>query len=161
MSEIKDENDDSTILIATFFIGNARFGVDAIQVQEIVPFKKTTVIHHAPTFVRGVINLRGKVVTVIDLGEKLLLGSVEQNDENRILIVDWKQENVGLLVDSMTEVIQIERTDINPPPENVNGVQASLITGVFKNVSGHLVGLLDIDKVLKMSDEQPGEPRPQ
>jgi purine-binding chemotaxis protein CheW len=71
-------------------------------VQEIVPVKKTTVIHHAPPFVRGVINLRGKVVTVIDLGEKLLLGSVEQNDENRILIVDWKQENVGLLVDSMS-----------------------------------------------------------
>jgi purine-binding chemotaxis protein CheW len=154
MHEINALESEATVLVSTFLIGEARFAIDANKVQEVVQIRKTTVVHHAPPFIKGVLNLRGRVITVIDLGEKLDLGSIEQCADNRIMIVEWKQEYIGLLVERITEVIQVERNSIKRPPENVHGVQANLIAGVFLNELGHLVGLLDIDKVLAADERE-------
>jgi purine-binding chemotaxis protein CheW len=148
---------ENSLLVATFVIGNAWFGIDANQVQEVIQVRKITVVHDASAFVRGVMNLRGRVVTVIDLGEKLSLGVIAPDNENRIMIVEWQQEYVGLLVESIKEVVQIERESIKRPPENVHGVQAALITGVFPTDNGQLVGLLDIDKVLAAEARNTGD----
>jgi purine-binding chemotaxis protein CheW len=99
-------------------------------------------------------NLRGRVVTIVDLGEKLSFGEIAHSDENRILIVEWKQEYVGLLVEKITEVVQIEKSLIREPPGNVHGVQASLIAGVFQNASGYLIGLLDTNKILDVDENE-------
>lgn len=155
------ENDpkivETGLLVATFQISNAWFCIDAHLVQEVIQVKKSTPIHHAPAFICGVMNLRGKVVTVIDLGEKLAFGEISQSEDNRILIVEWKQEYIGLLVERITEVIHIESDLIRDPPGNVHGVQATLITGVFQNEAGLLVGLLNIDRILDVDDRSFGE----
>jgi purine-binding chemotaxis protein CheW len=154
MSENQETNVDNSMLVATFNIDNASFGIDANLVQEVVQVKKNSPVHHAPHYIRGVMNLRGRVVTIVDLGEKLSFGEIPRNDENRILIVEWKQEYVGLLVEKITEVVQIEKSLIREPPGNVHGVQASLIAGVFQNATGFLVGLLNTNKILEVDENE-------
>jgi len=153
MDEMKNNDSDTSILVATFRIGNASFGINTNLVQEVVQVKKNTPVHHAPVYIRGVMNLRGKVVTIVDLGEKLSFGEIEPHKDNRILIVEWKQEYVGLLVERINEVIQIESDKVRDAPGNVHGVQASLIAGVFQNADGNLIGLLDTDKILSVEEE--------
>lgn len=152
MAEDENRNSDTVLLVATFIIDNACFGIDANQVQEVVQVRKFTTVHHAPAFITGVMNLRGKVITIIDLGEKLAFGEIERNDLNRILIVEWKNEYIGLLVDKIAEVINVETKDIHDAPGNVHGVMDLFIAGVFQNSAGQLVGLLDIGKILDAED---------
>jgi purine-binding chemotaxis protein CheW len=142
------QDTEATLLVSTFLIRQAGFGVDANRVLEIVPVKSTTPVHGAPPYVRGVINLRGRVVTIIDAGEKIDIGAVTTDSENRIFIFEWKQEYVGLLVDRVTEVTQINPGMLKRPPENLHGIRAELITGVFKNDAGMLIAMVDIDKIL-------------
>jgi len=143
---------DTSLLISTFFLGQAAFGLDANRVLEIVPVKSTTVVHGAPNYVWGVMNLRGRVVTIIDAAQKIKIGIVESNPENRILIIEWMQEHVGLLVDRVTEVTQLSPDMMLRTPDNVHGIRAELISGVFKNQSGNLVAMVDIDKTLEMTE---------
>lgn len=150
MDSTIERSNENGLLITTFLIHDALFGIDANLVQEVVQVKKLTIVHHAPQYVKGVMNLRGQVVTIIDLGEKLDLGQVTENEKNRILIVQWKQEYIGVLVENVTEVIQIENEMIKPPPGNVHGVQNIFISGVFKNKNGNLAGLLDLDKIFEL-----------
>jgi purine-binding chemotaxis protein CheW len=157
MVESDIKNVETGLLVATFQIGMAWFCIDAHLVQEVIQVKKSTPVHHAPAFICGVMNLRGKVITVIDLGEKLAFGEITRSEDNRILIVEWKQEYIGLLVERITEVVHIESDLIRDPPGNVHGVQATLITGVFQNNEGFLVGLLNIDKILEIDDRPFGE----
>lgn len=146
-------SEDSGLLVATFIIDGYPFGIDANQVQEVVQVRKITPVHNSDSYVKGVMNLRGRVVTIIDLGEKLDLKPVVQNSLNRILIIGWKQEYVGLLVDSVAEVIQIEKETIKPPPGNLNGIHAVNISGVFKNKDGILIGLLHIDRIIELTEK--------
>lgn len=148
------DTSDSGTLIATFLLDNALFGIDANQIQEVVQLKKLTLVYNAPLYVKGVMNLRGRVVTVIDLGEKLDLKPVSENDENRVLIVEWKQEYIGILVEGVNEVFQVEKATIKPAPRNVNGIQAEFIIGVFKNRDGVVAGLLDFNKILHIEESQ-------
>ncbi len=154
MEKITDTVSDSGLLIATFLLDNALFGIDTNQIQEVVQIKKLTPVHNAPSYVKGVMNLRGRVVTVIDLGEKLNLQPVFESDENRVLIVEWNQEFVGILVERVNEVVQLERDSIKHPPGNIHGIQAEFITGVFINRDGVAAGLLDCGKILHIEENQ-------
>jgi len=154
MEKVMDTVSDSGMLVATFLLNNALFGINAKQIQEIVQIKKLTRVHNAPSYVKGVMNLRGRVVTVVDLADKLDLPSVLDSEENRVLIVEWKQEYIGILVEKVKEVIQLEKDSIKPPPRNVHGVQAAFITGVFKNRDGFAAGLLDFSKILHIEENQ-------
>jgi purine-binding chemotaxis protein CheW len=140
--------EQNSILAVIFVVDNILFSLDASIIQEVVQVKKITPVHHAPTYIIGVMNLRGRVVTVIDLGTRLEMQQVEINDQSRILIVEWKQEYIGVLVSSVSEVVQIEKGDIKPSPGNLNGVQQEFITGVFKRMDQTHASLLDIDKLL-------------
>src|SRR5215831_15099468 len=90
---------DETLLVSVFQLGNAMFGIPAAQIQEVVQMGSITPVHHAPSCIVGIRNLRGRIVTVIDLGTRLDLGEAERGPESRILIVDSEGELVGLLVD--------------------------------------------------------------
>jgi purine-binding chemotaxis protein CheW len=153
MTELFSEDDEKLLLVATFLIGDSYFGFDAIKVQEVIQIRKITPVHRSRHYIKGVMNLRGHVVTMIDLGEKLCLGGIVQNENNRIIIVNWAQEFVGFLVDSMADVVQIDRGTISDPPENIHGVQADLISGVFQNTFGRFIGLLDVDEVLRTEEK--------
>jgi purine-binding chemotaxis protein CheW len=157
MVQYNAKHEEESILVAIFNIGEALFGLNANRVQEVVILKKFTKVHHAPAYIRGVMNLRGRVVSIIDLGEKLEQGLIEKSSDNRIFIVEWKQEYIGLLVERISEVYQLDRKIIKNAPGNVNGVQSDLIDGVFLNIEQQLVGLLNLDKVLELEIDKIGD----
>ena len=136
------------LLAATFLLGQAAFGVDTAQIQEVVRVGNLTPVHHAPAYVVGIRNLRGRIVTVIDLRTRLELGRVAVGPESRILIVEGQGEPIGLLVDQVADTIEVNPADIQPAPPNVNGVQGRHLRGVCRNGS-RLVALLDLAAVLQ------------
>lgn len=140
---------EQQILVATLFLGESVFGIDTAEVQEVVTAADVTPVHHAPGYVLGVMNLRGRIATVIDLGLKLNLDRVAPGPENRILIVEWQGEYIGMLVDRVADVLTIERSALKPPPENVHGLQGRNFKGVCETTA-HLVAFLDLEKVLEM-----------
>ena len=136
------------LLAATFLLGQAAFGVDTAQVQEVVRLGNLTPVRHAPDYVVGIRNLRGRIVTVIDLRTRLELGRVNPGPESRILIVEAQGEPIGLLVDQVADTIEVNTADIQPAPSNVNGVQSRHLRGVCRN-GARLVALLDLAAVLQ------------
>ena len=141
--------DEQQMLLATFFLGDAAFGLDAEQVQEVVRIADITPVHHAPGFVVGVMNLRGRIATVIDLATRLQLGATDVGSNSRILIIEWRGEQIGLLVDRVADAALIDRASIKPAPENVSSVQGRQFKGVC-HVDGTLIAVLDTEAVLEM-----------
>ncbi len=147
--------DEQQMLVSTFFLGEAAFGLDTAYIQEVVRVGGITPVHHAPPYILGVMNLRGRIATVIDLGIKVELGPTEIRDSSRILILDWEGEQFGLLVEYVADAISIDRIDIKPAPENVRGVQGRYFKGVFETQE-RLIALLDTSAVLALEQGQEG-----
>jgi purine-binding chemotaxis protein CheW len=142
-----DTDDVHSLLLVIFGLGGAWYGLEASQVQEVILVEDNTVVYHAPQYVRGIINLRGKIVTVLDMETKLGLPSNPIGEDARILIVAWNHEQVGLLVDVVTEVINLGKDQIGPVPLNISEGLSQYLSGVCNN-SDRLIGILDLDKVL-------------
>ena len=152
-SEVEEE-----LLTATFELGSdGVFGIDATLIQEVVMVGEITPVRHAAEYVAGIRNLRGRIITVIDLCVRLGLGAVEIGPESRILIADWKGEPVGLLVDRVADAIALEAGDLEPAPPNLHGVQMQKLRGVFRS-GERLAALLDLAAVLG-ADDRTGKPQ--
>ena len=150
----EDYNDDVTRnLVATFMVDNKHYGISTTRVREVVRVGGITPVHHSPDFILGIMNLRGRIVTVVDLGYKIGSKKQEVNAHSRIFIVDWCQEHVGLLVDHVGEVVPFDEADLLPAPENLPASQAGMLQGVF-HAGSILIGLLKIDKILDDSDPE-------
>ena len=144
------------LLVATFHLGSdgGFFGIDATLIQEVVMVGELTPVRHAPEFVAGIRNLRGKIITVIDLCARLGIGMVEIDSESRILIADWKGEPVGLLVDQVADAVAIGADLLEPSPPNLHGIQMQKLLGVFRS-GERLAALLDLAAVLDNNDRGP------
>jgi len=149
---IQSKTEDEALLVASFSLGEAAFGIDAQRVQEVTKVGDLTRVHRAPAHVVGIRNLRGRIVTVLDLRIRLELGSVEPGPESRILIVEGPGEPIGLLVDRVADMISVNRADIRPAPPNVHGVQSRNLQGVCRG-GGRLVALLDLATILQTETE--------
>ncbi|NOQ46622.1 MAG: chemotaxis protein CheW [Desulfobulbaceae bacterium] len=144
------------IELVTFYVGDALCGMDILKVQEINKLMEMTKVPQAPAYMTGILNLRGQIVTVIDLGKKLGLGETELGDDPRIIIVNTPGEHIGLLVRRLSDVIMADPDKIEPAPANMAGIQSSFFTGVYKTET-KLIGILDVEEVLKMeSDNRSG-----
>ena len=152
-SSISDSVAGEDLLTATFQLGgdDCVFGIDATLIQEVVMVGELTPVRHAPEYVAGIRNLRGRIITVIDLSVRLGLGFVEIGPESRILIADWKGEPVGLLVDRVADAIEVEAGAWKPAPPNLHGVQMQKLLGVFRS-GERLAALLDLAAVLGAED---------
>jgi purine-binding chemotaxis protein CheW len=146
--EIKED-----LLIATFQLGgdDGLFGIDATLIQEVVMVGELRPVRHAPAYVAGIRNLRGRIITVIDLCVRLELGVVEIGTDSRILIADWKGEPVGLLVDRVADAIVVKAEDLEPAPPNLHGIQMQKLLGVFRS-GERLAALLDLGAILDTND---------
>jgi purine-binding chemotaxis protein CheW len=153
----KAQSAEDTLLVASFNLGGGAFGIDAQQVQEVAKVGDITQVHHAPPDVVGIRNLRGRIVTVLDLRARLRLGVVSPSPANRVLIVDWHGEPVGLLVDSVGDIFSTPQRDLLPPPPNLNGVQSRNLRGVCQG-SGRLVALLDHAELLRAEEGSSSSP---
>lgn len=133
-------------LLATFHVRQALCALDAASVQEVIRFRPPTPIRHAPPEILGVINLRGKIVTLLDLGRILGFGPASAGTESRIFIVEDRGEFLGLLVDSVEGVIEAEAETCGPLPANVPPSQARFFRGVHRS-NGHVITLLDASEI--------------
>ena len=137
-----------TVELASFYIGEALCGMDILKVQEINKLIEMTRVPQAPEYVLGILNLRGEIVTIVDLGKKLGLKSTGMSDKTRNIIVNSNGEHIGLMVEKISDVIQAELEKVEAPPANIGGVQGKYFTGVFKT-EDRLIGILDVEKVLE------------
>jgi purine-binding chemotaxis protein CheW len=131
----------------TFYLGDLLLGIDIHQVQEINRNVDMTPVPHAPQAVRGVINLRGEVVLVVDLREVLGLPPSGLTRSNRNVIVKNGGEQIGLLVDRVADVVRANTDDLDPMPENLRGIDQRFFKAVFKLELGLLV-ILDVNVTL-------------
>jgi len=135
------------VQLATFYLGDLLLGLDISLVQEINRQLNVTTAPHAPDYVRGVVNLRGEVVTLIDLRAVLGLPPAVDSGNARNLIVHWKNELVGLLVDRIADILTIPTDAIDDPPANVGGVAGAFFRGVYSTKT-EIVVVLDPHEVL-------------
>lgn len=133
--------------ISTFFLDEVLYGIDINKVQEINKLSERTNVPLSPAYVKGVVNLRGRIVTVIDLGFKLGKDRATDTDETTNIIVESKGEYIGLMVDRIWDVIQADEGQINPPPANIGGIHGKFFKGVVQREK-ELVGILDIERIL-------------
>jgi purine-binding chemotaxis protein CheW len=131
-----------------FSVGKEEFCVDILKVQEIIRMMEITKIPNAPDFVEGIINLRGKVIPIIDFGKRCNLYGGNEVDENhrRIVVVAIGEKTVGLVVDKVSQVIKLEEDLISSTPDVVKGCNSEFISGVGKSGDKLLI-LLDLEKL--------------
>ena len=141
-----------TMLIATFKVNGTMCGVDAMKIQEVIRIDHVTRVRHASGQIVGIINLRGKIVTLIDMGVALELGQLIRGPESRAFIVEHEGEHVGLLADCAGEVVAANPEAIVPPPANMQGVQSRFFEGVYQSNSG-LIAILNVAAVLSQQDD--------
>lgn len=136
---------------ATFYVGDLLLGIDICKVQEINRQLDVTPVPNSPEYVRGVINLRGEVATVIDLRTILGLPAGEETRNTRNLIVHSQGEAIGLWVDKISDILTIHEDEITPAPANIEGVDGRFLTGVH-TIETDIVVLLDVEQVLADRD---------
>jgi len=141
----------------TMTLGNEVFAIDIFSVREILDYTDITRIPQTPEFMRGVVNVRGSAVPVVDLKMKFGLGRVEQTLNTRIVIVEIKREDgvsvMGALADSVKEVLELETDRIDPPPRMGAAVRADFIRGIGKH-GDRFILILDVDKVFSSEEIQ-------
>lgn len=137
--------------VVRFMVGKESFGLDIGRVQEIVTVPEITRVPDTPDFLEGIINLRGKIISVVDLRKRLRINGAERHKKNRILVTEINGKVVGLVVDEVSEVLSLNLDNIEPPPEMVNSVGAEYITGIGK-LEDKIIMLLDVAKVLNTAE---------
>ncbi|MDP3293851.1 MAG: chemotaxis protein CheW [Nevskia sp.] len=135
----------------TFTLGDEEYGVDILKVQEIRGYDTVTKIPDAPDFIKGVINLRGTIVPVIDMRIKFRLGKVEYNEFTVMIILNVARRVVGMVVDGVSDVMQLTREQIRPAPEFGSAVNSRFITGLGAFDQRMLI-LVDIERLMSASD---------
>lgn len=139
------------IQLVGFKLGNEDFGIDIGRVQEINMMMQLTKIPNSNRFIEGVVNLRGKIVPVINLRERLGLCKKVDDGKTKIIVSDVNNKLIGYIVDEVNEVLRISRSIIEPAPEIVTGIESELIEGVAK-LEDRLLILLNLDKVLTITE---------
>jgi purine-binding chemotaxis protein CheW len=138
----------------TFYVGDLLIGIDIHSVEEINRQVDVTPVPQAPPQVRGVINLRGEVVTVVDLRKVLGLGDTAINEHSRTVVVNSGNEEIGLLVDRVADVVLAHADQMDMPPANVSSVDGRFFKGVYK-LDKTLLVLLDVDAAISMKEHGP------
>lgn len=146
-----DPHDDDLIQLVTFRLGEEEFGVDILAVQEIIRLMQITMVPRAPEFIEGVINLRGKVIPVINLRRRFNKPQVAPDSSTRIVVMELEQKIVGFLVDGVSEVLRIPESTVEDPPPVVAGIGSEYIKGIGK-LDNRLLILLDLDHLLGSID---------
>ena len=131
MEKLK-ESEGTLNQMISFTIGEENFGVDIQTVKEVIRKKEITRLPKTPAFVKGVINLRGDVIPIIDLREKFGLEHKDYTDMTRVIVTEVDARSVGMVVDSVSHVIRIGEEDIEPPPPVVGGISNEYLKGVGK-----------------------------
>ena len=142
--------------LVVFGLGKEEFGIDISRVREIVRLQNITTIPQSMDFVEGIVNLRGQIVPIVDLCKRFLVAdrSESVDAERRIIVVNMSGQNIGILVDGVSEILRIPDEAIEPtPPIVASGVSSDFIRGVAK-VEGRLIIFLDLDRIFSAEEQE-------
>lgn len=149
----KQSSADELLQLVSFNIGEEEFGVDILKVQEINRMVEVTRVPNAPEYVDGVINLRGKVIPIIDLRRRFGMPRKEKDKNSRIIVVELGGKVLGFVVDAVSEVLRIPGSVTEPPPSIIAGIKAEYITAIGK-LENRLLILLDLERVLTVDEHE-------
>ncbi|MFQ5962934.1 MAG: chemotaxis protein CheW [Candidatus Scalinduaceae bacterium] len=135
----------------TFSLGKEEYGVEILKIREIIGIMDITTVPQTPDYMKGVINLRGKVIPVIDLRLKFSMEEVEYTQETCVIVVEVSKSLIGIIVDNVSEVLDIKSGEIEDPPQFGQEIDTSFIMGLGK-AKGKIIILLDIEKVLSSEE---------
>ena len=135
----------------TFFLSNEEYGLEILKVREIISVMEITSVPQTPDFIKGVINLRGKVIPVVDLRLKFGMPEKSYTKETCTIVVDVRGLMMGIVVDTVSEVLDIAESDIEPPPAFGSTIKTDFILGMGK-IKGEIKILLSIDRVLSSEE---------
>lgn len=154
MSQFDKEQNNPVMQWVTFRLGDEKYGINVMQVQEVLRVAEIAPVPGAPSYVLGIINLRGNVVTVIDTRNRFGLMSKDPDDNSRIVIIETESHIIGILVDSVAEVVELRASDIETAPNVGNEDTSRYIQGVTSR-DNELLILVDLNKFL--SDDEKAE----
>ncbi len=137
--------------IVGFRVGRETFGVNIALVHEIVRVPEITAVPDSPDFIEGVINLRGKIISIIDLRKRFREREITSHKKNRIIVSEIDGKLVGLIVDAASEVLKIPNDQVDPPPNIFEEGELNYVTGVGK-FRGRLIILIDLTKILQRGE---------
>lgn len=140
------------IEVAVFMVGDLICGLDIAEVREINKDLDLTYVDKAPDYVAGIINLRGHIVSIIDLRQRLELSAVETNDKRRNVIVYDGEEQIGLIVDDVDDIISVATDKVSPPPPNMDEKLGRFVNGVVQR-GQDLVLLLDVTRLTQVDNQ--------
>lgn len=153
MNDPEKQTDSSSIELLSFRVGGQDYSVDIMSVREIRGSAKATSLPHAPPFIKGVINLRGTVLPIIDLAARLDLNSGEDTARNVIIVVDLGGRTAGLMVDAVSDILAIPSDDMQPPPD-LAADDARTFVSALTIVDGRMIRILDLDAVMPPHGEE-------
>ena len=139
----------------TFRLGDEEYGIDILRVQEIRSYEQPTRIANAPAFIKGVVNLRGVIVPIVDLRMKLGCDSSEYNAFTVVIVLNVKGRVVGAVVDSVSDVLELSADSIKPAPEMSSAIDSGFITGIGAVKNGdaeRMLILMDIESLMASAD---------
>lgn len=146
---------DGAAQYLTFFVEQEEYAVHILRVKEILRYESITRVPTAPSFIRGVINVRGNVVPVIDLGIKFGLGERQVTPRTCIVLIDVLVEDegavMGVMVDAVSQVVELSKADVEPPPAFGAGIRVEYLVGMAK-IGQRFALMLDIDRVLSSAE---------
>jgi purine-binding chemotaxis protein CheW len=146
MQELYEEEDTQKGKFLTFSLGNESYGIEILYVTEIVGIQPITEVPELPEYIKGIINLRGKIIPVMDVRLRFKKSSVDYNDRTCIVVIDIKDISIGMIVDTVAEVLSIPEHEIVPPPD-INKGGKKYMKGIGKTGS-EVILILDCEKLL-------------
>lgn len=145
--------DEAEIELLSFLVGGQDYSVDIMSVREIRGSSTATSLPHSPGYIRGVINLRGTVLPIMDLAKRLEMAREAENERNVIIVVASGDRTVGLLVDAVSDILSIPETDLQPPPELSADEERNFVSALTI-VEGRMIRVLDLGAVLPPAGEE-------
>ena len=149
---IKTQLSGKTLQVVTFALGSEEYGVDIAQVQEINRMVTITHVPRAPQFMEGVINLRGQLIPIIDLRSRFGMDRAERTKNTRIVVTEIGGKRIGMVVDSVSEVLRIPVEQIEGAPDLIGGIDTEYIRGVGK-MGDRLIIMLDLGRVVSGTEK--------
>jgi purine-binding chemotaxis protein CheW len=152
--DVNASGGDQLIQLVSFMLSNEEYGVEVLKVREIIRMPGITKMPNTPSYVEGIINLRGKVIPIISMRKRFGLVEVDHDIHTRIMVMDVGGGLTGFIVDAVSEVIRIHSSEIQPPPAMVSGnIDQEFITGVF-NHTDRLLIIMDVDQMFSPQERE-------
>lgn len=148
-----EQNEGNDIELLSFLVGGQDYSVDIMSVREIRGGAQATSLPHSPSYVRGVINLRGTVLPIMDLAKRLGMQNNQKDDRNVIIVVAIKERTVGLIVDAVSDILSISEDELQPPPE-MQADQDRNFVSALTIVDDRMIRILDLNAVLPEANEE-------